>query len=379
MIKNQYALGYYKVGQQIHTSKITACIRAAETNQQVQWVFKNEELDTYDWTKEPSDSLSALYERRARNIREQYDYVVLSYSGGSDSHNILETFLKHGLFIDEVVVNTFEQANKSIVNNPAITNADNYGAEYKLQIYPRLEELRFKSPATKITVADQSDFLMNHLLSPTQVPEWVLKQREVLNPSGVSRFNYLHQKEVRLRVDKSKSICIIMGVEKPITYIDTSGRYYIMFVDSATNLVAIDSHFSEYDNTSVEYFYWGDGCADMIAKQSFVIKRWLEANPQYKPLWLFESGQQYKQHIATRHALLRGIIYDNWNPKWFQVTKGRLDWYDSLDTWFYQSRYEPQKRAWQRGINYVKQKAGVFLEGHGLRPFIKTFYIGDMK
>jgi hypothetical protein len=379
MVENQYALGYYKVGQQIYTSKIAACIKATEVKQNVKWFFKDEEFDGYDWTKEPSDTLAVLYERRARAIRERYDYVVLSYSGGSDSHNILETFLKHGLFIDEVLVNTFEKANKKIVNDPSHTNAENYGAEYRLQIYPRLEELRLKSPATKITIADQSDFMMNELLAPSASPEWVVKQREVLNPSGMSRYNYLHQKEVRLRVDKSKSVCVMLGVEKPITFFDTSNRYYVLFVDSATNLASVDPHFHEYDNTSVEYFYWGDGCADLIAKQCFVIKHWLEANPHYKPLWLFKSGHQYKQHLALRHALLRNVLYDNWNSQWFQVTKGRLDWFDSIDAWFYASNYEAQRQTWERGIQYVRDKAHAFIEGNGLMPFGKKFYIGDMK
>ena len=378
MINNLKSLGYYIVGGEIFYSKIAACIKATQTRQQIQWVFKDEQFDKFDWTKEPPQPLSFYYKRRAQQIRDMYDYVIISYSGGSDSHNIVQTFLDNNLAIDEIVVNTYEEANKSIVNDARLAKAENYGAEYKLQIYPRLEEIRLRSPNTKITIVDQSEFLLLDLLRPGRSGEWALDQREVLNPSGISRYNYLHNEAFRKRVDKFSKVCLVLGAEKPITYFDTDDNYYMSFVDTAINMAFLDKHFTGYDNTSVEFFYWGDGCAELIAKQSFAIKKWIELNPQHKPLWLYTSGKQFKANIAARHVLMRSILYDNWNSNWFQVNKGRMDWYDSLDEWFYSSTYNEQKETWRRGLNFVTLNAVDFLEGSGLRPFMKTYFMGKM-
>jgi hypothetical protein len=153
-----------------------------------------------------------------------------------------------------------------------------------------------------------------------------------------------------------------------------------MFVDSATNIASADGHFADYDNTSIEYFYWGPTCMKIIAKQSHVVKKWLEFNPQYRSLWLFESGPVFKSNTQYRHALLRNVLYDTWNTSWFQVSKGRMDWHDSLDHWFFvQYGNTAHGAAWRRGIDYVQHNAKDYIEGSGLRPFTKHYYIGEMK
>ena len=99
-------LGYYTVGNREFFSKIQACIHATTTNQDPIWHFNNDVFNNFDWTIEPSETLDELYNARARQLREEYDYVALSYSGGSDSHNILMSFLRQGLHIDELIINT---------------------------------------------------------------------------------------------------------------------------------------------------------------------------------------------------------------------------------------------------------------------------------
>lgn len=378
----QENLGYYVVDNVKYVSKIAACVKATQMNKPVTWVFNDQFLNAVDWTKEPEESLQTLYLKRAREIREKYDYVVISYSGGADSTNIVRTFLDNNLFIDEILVNTFERAQGSTVDhNMNNTSAENYSAEHKLQIYPRLEEIRLRSPLTKINITDLSGFLFKSSLTKDTPPEWVLTQREVLNPSGITRFNYIDNTQVRKRFDKTLSACVIVGIEKPITYIKpNTNEYRLMFADGAVNLTPVDTHFTEYDNTSVEYFYWHPTTMRLIAKQAHVVKRWLEANPQYHDVFTFTSGRAFRESLTIRHALLRTVLYDNWNPKWFQTSKGRIDWFCSLDAWFHKL-YENTEhaRAWYRGIEYVRKNAAPYLEGHGLKPFIKDFYVGELK
>ncbi len=61
-------------------------------------------LDRAQWITEPSESLSFLYKKRAQQIRDSYDYIVMYFSGGSDSITMLNAFIKNNINIDEVIV-----------------------------------------------------------------------------------------------------------------------------------------------------------------------------------------------------------------------------------------------------------------------------------
>ena len=71
-------LGYYICDNLEFDSKIRACVHAVEHAKPVTWVFNNDEFNKYDWKVEPELSLDQLYDQRARQLREQYDYIILS-------------------------------------------------------------------------------------------------------------------------------------------------------------------------------------------------------------------------------------------------------------------------------------------------------------
>ena len=78
-------LGYYICDHKVFTSKIHACIYATQHKKQIEWVFNNDVFDNFPWKIEPQESLDELYFQRARQIREQYDYICLAFSGGGDA------------------------------------------------------------------------------------------------------------------------------------------------------------------------------------------------------------------------------------------------------------------------------------------------------
>ena len=94
--------GYYRVGEKTTYSKLEAIEWSRQNNISVQFVFNDKIFSAIDWTQEPTTPLWEMYKDRARQIREAYDYVVLWYSGGSDSHNMLWAWIEAGLKIDEI-------------------------------------------------------------------------------------------------------------------------------------------------------------------------------------------------------------------------------------------------------------------------------------
>ena len=150
-------LGFYMVGTQRVESKIDACILGTKLNQHPTWHFSDAVWNSQDWTHEPEVDILELYRTRAKQIREQYDYIVLNYSGGSDSQAMVDAFLSAGCFIDEVVTIWNRKHTTRVIATEGAIDPRNVEAEFELTTRPGLTRLRNASPNTKITYIDISD------------------------------------------------------------------------------------------------------------------------------------------------------------------------------------------------------------------------------
>lgn len=379
-------LGYYLCDGLEFESKIQACFHSVKYGKPVEWIFNDLEFNKHDWTVEPSEDLDTLYDKRARELREKYDYLILSYSGGSDSHQILMSFIKQNLLLDEIIINTLEKGWKDYtVLNPKNTSSFNSGAEHYLQTLPRLKEVKHLIPRTKITICDLTDDVYNSLLKVGDA-SWVLGKREALNPIGITRFNYVYFDEVKKRFDKQKKIGMVLGVEKPKSIIHKN-KFWIRFNDRAANMVTIIDHMRDYDNSILEYFYWSPDSVSIMIKQGHVIKRWLESNPAVQKFW--DSSQtDYKTIRFYHERLLRPVVYPTtWNDNWFQVDKAVNDWYSEFDNWFIEgSAGTKAGEIWKEGVSYVRDSLQPYVKNNpdtnmpdGLQMFTKRYLIGDFK
>lgn len=375
-------LGFYICHQKEFESKIQALMFSKISGKPVQWHFNNEVFESYPWHVEPELSLDQLYDARARQIREQYDYVILSYSGGADSNNVLESFLRQGLFIDEVVSNwALEASEKYTVLDPTERSSWNNNAEFKLHAVNRLNYIKSASPGTKITVIDTSKALLNSFITAGDA-RWVDSKREILNAGGTNIYNYMYFKEIREQFDKGKKIAIVVGADKPKLKIN-GNSFNLYFVDKSVNMIAIQDHIKEYPNAEPVYFYYDPQCCDLMCKQSHTVLKWLNANPHYKDLWTNATPQTIRR---VQEELLKTVIYSTWNPSWFQIQKSISDWDDEIDYWFSRGwRGTKEHRIWIDGLKYVHSKIGDLLainEGGSIRGLAamcsKDYYIGTV-
>jgi hypothetical protein len=375
-------LGYYTVGDQDFESKIAAALYAVKVNKPLQWVFNDKIFSSYNWQQEPEESLDELYNKRARQIRNKYDYVIISYSGGADSHNLLMSFVRQNLHVDEIIVNTTEKANSIVVNDVANKHASNAGAEHELQTVPRLKELAPLIPKTKITILDLSDYVFSGF-EKAKDASWVLDKKEGLNPAGVSRFNYIFYNEVRKNFDKDKKIALVLGIEKPKVTIK-DGDLYLRFTDRTANIITVAEHVKDYTNTTIEFFYWSPECAPMLIKQGHVIRRWLEANPHLQKDFLAENVN-FGTLRLIHERVLRSVVYTTWDNNWYQADKAVKDWYTEFDSWF-TNGYQDTKafQIWKEGIDFVKESLEPYhqtIDGEidGLKGFAKYYKIGPIR
>lgn len=379
-------LGYYYCNGISFSSKVNALLYSKTVNQPVEWDFNNKEFYAYDWFIEPEESLDELYNKRARELREKYDYLILSFSGGSDTNNILEAFIRQNLHIDEIVTNHLTSATKkTTILDTNVKNSWNFAAEHQLQAVPRLQYIKDKLPKTKITVLDVSDIVLNSMSDFDDV-DWVLGRNDHLSIGQLFRYNYHHFSEMRKQFDKNLKIAIIVGLDKPKTKI-VNNKFYIFFSDTTANITTINDFNDEYTNIKTELFYWSPSCLPMLCKQGHVIKRWLEQNPQMQYAWVLKPGVMngYEMARLVHEKALRSVIYTTWNEKWFQTDKSTQWWHTEFDSWF---RNDPtftrEYDLWKRGINYLADKLPDMMQmkngvPDGMRVFKHEFCLGEMK
>ncbi len=81
------AAGFYECCGRVFLNKIQAIEFARSQGHGIHWNFHENSFNVHDWSKEPSESLEELYQQRAQQLRDEYDYVVLCLSGGDDREN----------------------------------------------------------------------------------------------------------------------------------------------------------------------------------------------------------------------------------------------------------------------------------------------------
>ena len=376
-------LGYYTCNGMEFESKIQALQHSTISHKPVEWQFNRWEFGQHNWMAEPPETLDQLYQRRARQIREQYDYVIVSFSGGSDSWNIMRAFMDQGLLVDEIVSNwALDASSKYIVLDSKQHDSWNNVAEYHLNCVERIKEIQARSPATKITVNDTSQALIDTFLTADDA-SWTAGKREVLNPTGATNYNYKYFSDVRKQFDRDKKIAIVLGQDKPKLIIKDR-QLYTYFVDKTINLTSVQEHLGEYPNCHTMFFYWSPDSCDMLAKQAHVILRAINKNPRVATL--FSTTDARTQRIF-QEPMLKRWLYSTWNTNWFQVHKAMGDWNSTIDHWFTRGWAGTREHAiWQAGIQHVtssldakylaKDKNGTV---SGTVPFISPcYYIGTV-
>lgn len=374
-------LSYYLCNGVEFDSKVNACIYAQTVNKPLEWIFHNDAYRRYLWDIEPEETLDELYNQRCRQLREEYDYLILSYSGGSDTHNILESFIRQGLHIDEIVVNHISSATKNhTVLDPKVQVSWNFAAEHELQVVPMLNYIKNKLPKTKITVLDVSDTVLNSMQGFDDV-EWVLDRNDYLSIGQLFRYNYFHFKEMKNKFDQGQKIAIIVGVDKPKCWISSDNKFYVSFNDSTANIVSIFTFKNEFTNIKNVPFYWAHDTAKLVCKQAHAIKHWLEANPHLQKYWYMPNTTVVRK---VHEKLLRNVLYTTWNDNWFQTEKGTSFWNSEFDTWFHKEKsLEREYTQWKRGLEYLAKKIPDYVTYKngmidGLKMYKHSYYIGDM-
>lgn len=91
---------HYTVGDHQYHNKLEAVLHNLKHKDPIMFAAPYEDTN---FSLEPQDSLQTLITRRLQYLRDTHKTVKLYYSGGSDSHLLLENVIANNLHIDEIV------------------------------------------------------------------------------------------------------------------------------------------------------------------------------------------------------------------------------------------------------------------------------------
>jgi hypothetical protein len=105
------------------------------------------------------------------------------FSGGADSRNIIQTFIKNNIKIDEVITSIPETGLNNYKINSQNINSENAASEWELSVYPVLKELSNFYPNIKITINDLFKNMLDY-----KSDEWLYQSSDWIHTSTVARY-----------------------------------------------------------------------------------------------------------------------------------------------------------------------------------------------
>jgi hypothetical protein len=307
-------LGYYTVGDLNFKSKAEATIYASKSNQPLTWIFHPDVWRNFVNNRPQLGvtPLDTLYKVRAQQLRDKYDYLILHYSGGSDSHNILMTFLKNGIKLDEVCTFRSEEIESKIYTpNTQNKNAENIFSEWDYVTKPSLEWLAANHPEIKITVTDMFKTPIDRVLNDdtfNNVDQYIslfeLLRRKAYSENQVSLLN------------KGKNVGNIFGIDKP-AIVKMGRQCFMAFTDGAS--ILLDK--IEHHDVNNELFYWSIDMPQLPFEQAYRLFQYFTSNPNKQ--YLIEDSY-LKSHPLVyvspeMLAIQKQAIYTTWDHNKFQA------------------------------------------------------------
>ena len=324
--------GYYTVGPDYKTySKLEAMTEMARTGVHLEWNFNQPVFGLYNWKQDPVESLEELYRQRAQQIRDSYDYVVVFYSGGADSWNILNTFLSNNIKVDE------------IAHCWSLKGDDSYYSYFNEEIYrvaiPTTLKIQNEHPEINHRIIDITD-IVNQIYVPSGAGfDFIYYTNSLISPNGLAR-SYLRETitEYREMIDQGKRVAFVWGTEKPRISL-RNGKYNCFFLDMFDNTVSSRvQHIAAERGYFDELFYWSPEAVPVIIKQCHMVKQFLDRCDADHP-WLDTTPtdfgkMRHHNRWLTNHGL-HSLIYPGWDVATFSNGKNNQSVIGPRDQWFW--------------------------------------------
>jgi hypothetical protein len=299
------------------------------TGMHLGWHFNKEQYSKFDWTQEPAESLDELYRQRAQQIRDSYDYVVVWYSGGADSWCVLDSFIKNDIKVDEIAHFSCYDADgdkHSVLNEEIFYTA-----------IPKTQKILEKYPDIKQRVVDISQMIDDLYVRPDVKYDFIYNIKGIASANSLGR-SYIREyvNDYKKIIDSGKRMCFIWGSEKPrLKQVNGKWEHWFIDVFSETNLrLQSMADLGYFD----EWFFWAPDTAAIVAKQSHILLKVLNTEPENSPHfveqgWAHSPQNKYGKYMSN--DMFHKLIYPGWDTTTLVAPKPKNLILSERDNWFW--------------------------------------------
>lgn len=309
--------GHYTVGSStapIYHLKL-ALEQRAQTGESVHFNFHNELFAAANPAIEPSQSLLDLYCQRVQQLREKYDYLVLFYSGGADSHNILKCFEHTDTKLDEIV---------SFVDSSYRDKDSKISSEIYRVAVPEVAQYQQKYPECKYNLIEIRD-VQTKLFNDSAFKFDLYQDTTYhLVPFGIMHYYGLYYEDRFHRMhEQGKRVGVIQGIDK-IRLRHINGKWSFNFHDWSSYFG--QKHYFRDFPTYDEFFYWSPELPSLVIKQAHVAAKYMDYLDSISADHPYRSNEMAnvvtrKSGAKTNWEYANHIIYPFWNQGTFSTGK----------------------------------------------------------
>lgn len=372
--------GYYTYRGRSYTSKMDvmlAAVEARDSDPDVRLWFQDDVYGAIDHTLEPASTLAELYVERARRLRDQYSYLILLYSGGSDSHQVLCSFLRAGVFVDEVRTS---YPVKALARTEVVADrAHPLGLvfEYELAAKRGLEMVRRLSPRTKIVVDDYTDSLRAN----ANDEYLALSERALWFSRGIFHNVFVGARSRSVLRDvedqRLRGVGLVHGSDKPVVFL--AGRELMFcFSDVGRTSSWFFQNEPGADLVTPEMFFWSRNAPLIVTRQCHEIKRRLALDPGLRSLLPSSSGVNF---FSVADEALKPVIYPDWDINTYQKSSKCDD--DAVIHHFFPELRVPdlvrEKNAFYSKKFGLVRDFDVVQRGQKKVVFSRSYSVGDVE
>jgi len=336
---NNSQLGFYRAGDKKFVRKYDALLYATKNNLDVTYHWYDEVFDNFDRSRLGAKKLEEMYIERAKELRANYDYLILNYSGGTDSWNILKVFLDNNIKVDHIMVSWPISATNSkyYVPNDKDVSARNFMSEWDFTMKPDIDWLQREYPQIKMELIDWAKPFFE---DPDFVkPELFDQLNHFHNMADLARSTLFSQTEKDL-CEQGVRVCTIWGIDKPSVFIDRSTNVCSMkFMDSIITV----GHPPVWNPLGTEYFYWSPNMPSMAFEMAYQTIQWFKSRPSFqKFMWNVDPSKNFANYLTImqmNQVATRDTCYASWasKPTKFQVNKPLKPAREDKDFWMYEN------------------------------------------
>jgi len=343
--------GVYCANGKPFFNKVEAILEANTSNKWVEWDYHNAAFGKHQWDIEPPVALDELYRQRALQLREAYDHLVLFFSGGVDSWNILHTFVKNNIRIDEIYMfGAFEAESKQYSALGASRDPGYYTREIK-QALPVVKKL-VENQNVKVNTYDWT----KDILEAANDLDWIWRAGVRFDPTCMvrSKFHKVFREHNEL-LHRGKRVGFVYGVDKPRLLRDDNSIYFAFLdVIMTTGTLPTNDIMGEYWEND-EYFYWTPNMPELAIKQSHVVVNWLRANNKLDLIKHTNNISSF--HDEDYYREVNRSVYPTWDQNTWQIKKPTGAIYNELSKWFFDGNFEARLK-WESSLWELERVCG---------------------